>query len=188
MNPRDVIGTSESLPRSFTADFISRADGAAVSVYVNAQACGDTITDNSYAADFYRYHDVFHLTYAARLGWSPCTRAMLRRKRKSNALIDEVEDGARAQITEEAIALMLFNDAKGKALYAEGQEIDPKILDLVLAMCSGIEAATVSRETWEEAIQESFRLFRLLIANEGGRIDFDADRTFARFGGIAQLS
>jgi len=188
MSALKVILESESLPRSFTADFISRADKPAVSVYVDNQACGDTITDNSYTADFYRYHDVFHLTYAARIGWSPCTRAMLRRKRKSNALIDEVEDGARAQITEEAIALMLFNDAKGKNYYAGEHEIDPKVFDLVLAMCSGIEAATIAREAWLDTILESFRLFRLLIAHEGGRICFDADRTYARFDGAVQLS
>lgn len=186
MNPTDVTIASESLPRSFTADFIPRASGTTVSVYVDNHACGDTITDNSYENDYYRYHDVFHLTYAARLGWSPCMRAMLRRKRKSNSLIDEVEDGARAQITEEAIALMIFVDAKTKDFYAHGDEVDSKVLDLVMAMCHGIEPRSVSRQLWREAIEESYRLFRLLITNGGGRVQFDADRSLARFESIVK--
>ena len=43
------------------------------------------------------FHDVFHLAYAAVLGWSPTTRALLKIKRKSRPEIDENEDGARAK-------------------------------------------------------------------------------------------
>jgi len=70
---------------------------------------GDRINDNSYVEDFYRYHDIFHYSFAALLNWSPCTRALMRRKRKSSVLVDEIEDGAKATITEEAISLIIFN-------------------------------------------------------------------------------
>ena len=42
-----------------------------------------------------RFHDIFHLSYAAILGWSPTVRALLRCKRKSDPRVDEVEDGGK---------------------------------------------------------------------------------------------
>ena len=36
---------------------------------------GDRLTDNHLPEDDYRFHDVFHLAFAAVLGWSPTTRA-----------------------------------------------------------------------------------------------------------------
>lgn len=81
---------------------------------------------------------------------------------------------------------MLFNDAKEKGLYAEGQSVDSNVLDMVLTMCRGIEAASFSREAWKEAIQESYRLFRLLIDHNGGQIEFEG-QGLARFDGTVQL-
>jgi aryl-alcohol dehydrogenase-like predicted oxidoreductase len=51
------------------------------------------------------------------LGWSPVLRGLLKRKRKSNAKIDENEDGARAAIIEEGIATWIFNNAKRRNFY-----------------------------------------------------------------------
>ena len=55
---------------------------------------GDTLTDNVRDPDHYRFHDVFHLAYAAILHWSPVVRALIKQKRKSVQYIDENEDGA----------------------------------------------------------------------------------------------
>ena len=41
---------------------------------------------NNRRDDGYRFHDVVHLAYAAILGWSPVTRALLDCKRRSSAL------------------------------------------------------------------------------------------------------
>ncbi len=57
---------------------------------------GDRLTDNRLEPDDYRFHDVFHLAYAAILGWSPVLRALFKVKRKSCPKIDENQDGARA--------------------------------------------------------------------------------------------
>ena len=57
---------------------------------------GNELTDNAYENDGYRYHDVFHLAYAAVLGWSPVIRKLMDRKRKSDPQIDRIEDGGRA--------------------------------------------------------------------------------------------
>jgi NTP pyrophosphatase (non-canonical NTP hydrolase) len=104
----------ERLPRQFEVVFEEKALGRGVQVKakLNQVYVGDALTDNARDRDGYRYHDAFHLAYAAVLGWSPVTRALLRRKRKSNRQADEVEDGARAIIVEEAISLFLFNQAK----------------------------------------------------------------------------
>src|SRR5205823_12790053 len=40
----------------------------------NGVNIGDRLTDNKSEPDDYRFHDVFHLAYAAILGWSPVTR------------------------------------------------------------------------------------------------------------------
>ena len=69
----------EQLPRIFQVSFeeIGNASKKEVRVTcVNKNQVGDIINDNSYENDYYRYHDVFHFSFAALLGWSPCTRAI----------------------------------------------------------------------------------------------------------------
>src|SRR5690606_24082598 len=97
----------ETLPRNFIVKFeeLNNERYPQVKVTLNDRQAGDIIDDNAYVDDGYRYHDVFHYTFATLLQWSPCARAMLNRKRKSCADIDRIEDGARAAITEEAISL-----------------------------------------------------------------------------------
>src|SRR5258705_9469438 len=99
---------SEEFPKKFEISFkeISQGKKNMVQVKLNDFQVGDVISDNAYENDYYRYHDIFHYTFATMLEWSPCTRAMMKRKRKSDPVIDEVEDGARATITEEAISLL----------------------------------------------------------------------------------
>src|SRR6185369_13468344 len=100
---------------------------------------GSALTDNRMTDDDYRFHDVFHLAYAAVLGWSPVLRALLRRKRKSRPQIDEVEDGARAGIIEEAVSTLVFNNA-ARHLFYEGMEgIDYELLKAVRRMVAGLE-------------------------------------------------
>src|SRR5690606_31533809 len=101
----------ERLPRKFVATFSERplSRGVYVKISVNGVTLGDALSDNAREDDGYRYHDVFHLAYAAVLGWSPVTRALLKCKRKSSHKVDEVEDGARAAIVEEAVSILVFN-------------------------------------------------------------------------------
>ena len=87
---------NEQLLREFTVEFDSVMVGTKnkIRVSVNEIQVGDIIDDNSKENDAYRFHDVFHYTFATMLGWSPCTRSMMKRKRKSNTTMDEIEDGA----------------------------------------------------------------------------------------------
>ncbi|WP_423959099.1 hypothetical protein [Candidatus Binatus sp.] len=50
----------------------------------------------SQSPDHYRYHDVLHLGHLVFLGWPPSIRSLLRRKRKSDLMVDDNEDGLRA--------------------------------------------------------------------------------------------
>jgi NTP pyrophosphatase (non-canonical NTP hydrolase) len=104
----------ERLPRQFEVELIDVEGDARqhVRVLINGKPFGAELTDNAYDPDGYRFHDVFHFGYAAVLGWSPITRALLRRKRKSRPLLDEVEDGGRAGVIEEGVAALAFDYAR----------------------------------------------------------------------------
>ena len=156
----DGFNIAEQLPRNFSVIFNEESQ------------VGDIINDNSNENDFYRYHDVFHYTFAAMLGWSPCSRAMMKRKRKSNLKIDEIEDGARATITEEAISLVLFNDAKRKDFY-EHQKVSKEIIEQIRGMAETFEVRDKTEKDWENAVAKGYELFRKLKQNGGGKIVFD---------------
>src|SRR5206468_12617620 len=96
----------EQLPRRFEMLITEETVGDKVMVRcrLGARGVGDPLTDNAWQDDGYRFHDVFHLAHMAVLGWSPIMRSLLKRKRKSKPDVDEVEDGARAKVVEEAIA------------------------------------------------------------------------------------
>ncbi len=165
----------EQLPRKFTVSFdaIEIGPKTMVRVSIDGIQVGDTIDDNSKEADFYRFHDVFHYTFAAMLGWSPCMRAMTKRKRKSSPIIDEVEDGARATITEEAISLMIFNNAKRRNFFEEYNKISPALLNHIKEMTAPFEVAVKSKKEWQNTILIGYSLFRELVKNGGGKIHFN---------------
>lgn len=104
---------TEQIPRSFKILFAeSREDSTnKVRLTRDGRACGDPLTDNAHFENGYRYHDVFHLAYAAVLGWSPVTRKLLNCKRRSNPKTDEIEDGGRASVIEEGISALVFQYA-----------------------------------------------------------------------------
>lgn len=167
----------EQLPRQFEIEFIERGtveDGYVVQ-RLNDVYIGDRLTDNSNEVDNYRFHDVFHLAYAAYLGWSPVLRALLKRKRKSNAKKDENDDGARAMIIEEGIATWIFDHAKKHEYYEKIQvgSLDYSLLKQIQSMVRGYEVDQCKLWQWELAILEGFKMFRLLREHRGGTIKVD---------------
>lgn len=169
--------TEEQLPKNFTVSFqsvnVNGKDCVKVVVDNNSQA-GDVINDNAYKNDFYRYHDVFHYSFATLLGWSPCTRAMLKRKRKSSELVDEVEDGARATITEEALSMIIFNEAKRKDYFMDCNKVSKVTLRIIKEMTENFEVTARTTQQWEETILEAYKIFRLLVKNNGGTVEFNS--------------
>jgi NTP pyrophosphatase (non-canonical NTP hydrolase) len=133
---------------------------------------GDPLTDNIGEGDDYKFHDVFHLAYAAVLGWSPVLRALLKCKRKSIPGLDENEDGARANLIEEGISTFIFNHAKPH-FFAGASGVDYRLLAMIKAFVKGYEVDDQPFWAWERAILRGYDVFRELVAERRGRVTLD---------------
>lgn len=174
----DGFDDEERLPRQFSVTFSEkrREKQLLVRIMVSGVIVGDTLTDNAHKGDGYRFHDVFHLAYAAVLGWSPVTRALLGRKRKSNPRIDEIEDGGRASVVEEAISVLVFNEAPQRGWYGDESSVDIGLLKTIIRLTAGLEVHRCTAKQWKAAILQGYAAFRALQENRGGRVDVDLDR------------
>jgi NTP pyrophosphatase (non-canonical NTP hydrolase) len=165
----------EQLPRKFNVDFVSINDHETILIMLNGFAIGDRLTDNAHSDDGYRFHDVFHLTGIATLGWSPVFRRMLKRKRKSSSKIDEVEDGARAAIIEEAIINHIYDYARPNFL--EGMSrVDLDLINRIRDLVQGYEVSECEPWEWQDCILKSYQLFREIKEKKSGRISIDCER------------
>lgn len=163
----------ERLPRQAIISFVEE-DGK-VRMSLNGKVMGDPISDNSHTEDLYRYHDVFHLAYWAVLGWSPVIRAIMKRKRKSNSIIDEVEDGARACIIEESVSAMIFGLADANQQFRDMHNISFSLFKTISIVVRGLEVSSKTYKQWQKAIVLGFRVYRQLVENRGGRVRIDMD-------------
>src|SRR5262249_1610943 len=68
---------NEQFARVFDVTFV-RVGAQKSRMYLNGRPLGDDLTDNFYADDGYRFHDVLHLALIAHLGWSPVVRALMK--------------------------------------------------------------------------------------------------------------
>lgn len=167
----------ERLPRRAIVHFLERKRGSSrLEVVLRSRDLniGDRLTDNASQEDGYRFHDAFHLAYVAALGWSPVARAMFRLKRKSDPIVDEVQDGARAAIVEEAIAHLAFDYARGHSMLSGLDRIDPGLLKLIQRMVHGLEVEACSMVEWQRAIFMGLAAFRGLQRYRGGWLILDA--------------
>jgi hypothetical protein len=146
---------------------------------VNGDPLGSELTDNAHDPDGYRFHDILHLAFAATLGWSPVIRALLKRKRKSNKRLDEIEDGGRAIAIEEGVAALIFTYATEHSLLNGVETIDWGILRTCQTMAGGLEVRTRALFDWERAILSAFAAWREALRNGGVRVVGDlGSRTF----------
>ena len=165
----DGFPESERLPRLMEVSFHPNDSGGTLT-FINGKKFGDSLTDNRYEDDGYRFHDIFHLSYACVLGWSPTVRALLRRKRKSNPRVDEVEDGGRALVIEEGIAAMVFSYAERRN-YLEGAEaVDYNLLRTIKDMTAHLEVSCRTEGDWEHAILTGFEAWRQVRDRSKGKI------------------
>jgi NTP pyrophosphatase (non-canonical NTP hydrolase) len=168
----------ERFPRQFRVEITQFQDGEAIKVraYVDGRHYGDVLTDNAYDPDGYRFHDVFHLAFAAVLGWSPVTRGLLRRKRKSNPQVDEVEDGGRAIVIEEGLVAMVFDYAMANGFLDGVRTVDYSLLSTARSICSHLEVGRCTPRDWELAILSGAQAWRDILRYNGGTADVDLDR------------
>ncbi len=169
---------NERLPQRFVAEIVEEIvepGKARIKLLVDGAQIGSKLTDNAYADDGYRFHDVFHLAHVAHLGWSPVLRGLLDRKRRSDAEIDEVEDGGRAGVIDEAVVAMVFDYAR-KHEFLEGVDsVDYHLLKRVRSLTSGLEVRARSAYEWEQTILAGYKVWRKVRENHGGRIVIDVE-------------
>jgi len=169
----EVFPVKEQFPREFEIVFKSVDRDNKTTIIVTDEKekqLGDTLNDNTYTNDGYRYHDVFHFGYVAYLGWSPVIRSLMDIKRRTNKEIDENEDGGRAKIIEELITLYIHSEAKKCSLFKYTDRVDNNILNTVKQLVQDIEVKNCSSQQWESAIIGSYKVYHDLLENNGGRI------------------
>lgn len=136
---------------------------------------GDPLTDNARTSDGYRFHDAIHLGFLAVLGWSPNLRALLRVKRKSDSVVDECEDGARAIFAEEGLAAVLARLAQTHQGFRTPQSVTREAVEVARAVTVGLEVHAVPGWLWRHAIWQGFRAMHQLVAHDGGQLVADLD-------------
>lgn len=173
-----VFDDAERFPDRFVIELVETTAGSNTFVKVlhNGDQIGATLTDNAYQSDGYRFHDVFHLAYAAILGWSPVLRSTMKRKRKSSPKIDEVEDGGRAAVIEEGIAALVFDYARRHAFLDGVADVDDRLLNTISGMSAHLEVSTAEPWQWRKAILEGFKVWREVLKNRGGFVEADLTR------------
>lgn len=182
----DGFPRSEQLPREGAFEFVSsvtKEGRPAVQVRYDGRWLGDPLTDNSHTGDGYRFHDVFHLAYAAVLGWSPVTRKLTGTKRKSSPETDEAEDGGRAIVCEEGIALSAFAYATGHNYLDGVTRLDFPFLNIIRDNTASYEVGVRTAADWEQAILAGFAAWRALRDNNGGTVILNAENRSLVFQG-----
>ena len=166
--------SSERLPRQM--DISIDEESGIVITTIDGATYNGPLTDNRYEDDGYRFHDICHLSYASILGWSPTMRALMRRKRKSNPKVDEVEDGGRAIVIEEGISAMVFSYAERRNFLEGAEGVNYDLLRTIKDMTSHLEVSTRSEGEWERAIMTGFDIWRQVKTKGRGRIHADLER------------
>lgn len=170
----------EQLVRKFTIHFKTirnlKSGQNSLLLSMNGVHIGDRLTDNNEIEDGYRFHDVFHLMGACCLGWSPVFRRMLKLKRKSDSKVDEVQDGARAAILEEAIVGQIFSYARELNFLEGMKRVDTDLIKLIQSNVQHLEVSEIEAWEWQHYIKQSYNLFREIKNCDSGKIVFDADK------------
>jgi NTP pyrophosphatase (non-canonical NTP hydrolase) len=166
---------SEQLPRELKVSVAEEEVGkiARLRLLPEGVLIGDQLTDNAYEDDGYRYHDVMHLAHMAVLGWSPVLRRFLKRKRKSNPTIDDVEDGGRAAILEELIVAFVYANARERRNYDGIKHLDSEMLGTIRRLVSHLEVRKRRTQDWERAILQGYAAFRHLLQHRRAVLSVD---------------
>ncbi len=179
------LSPAMQFPREFEIAFLPVAPGRS-RMYFEGRRLGDDLTDNAYSDDGYRFHDVMHLANAAVLGWSPVLRSLMGRKRKHDVRIDEIEDGARARIVEEAVIKAVHSEGQRLArrrgetpeqaptpLLESSADIGFSLLKLIAGFVRDLEVSKNRFSEWESAILQGHNLFHRLRREGQGTVTVD---------------
>lgn len=168
----------EQFPRTFDISVrteVGKLGKQRTQLYYDGKPFGNELSDNSEQDDGYRLHDVFHLAFLSVLGWSPVMRGKVffNCKRRSNPGIDEIEDGGRAAVIDEAIAALIFVEAKKNNFYSGVETVEFNVLRTIKDLTAHLEVSRCSGRQWETAILAAFKVWRSLKQNKCGVIRGD---------------
>lgn len=178
------LDENEQFPRTFELRVMTNTDDHGiphVQLFNGIEKIGDDLTDNAYTDDGYRLHDVFHLSFMAILGWSPVMRKLFDCKRRSNRLLDENEDGGRANVIDEAIAAIIFIEAKNNNFFEGIESIEYGILRTIKDLTAHLEVNRCSMKEWETAILTGFKIWRQVKTSHNGIIRGDLNARTLEF-------
>jgi NTP pyrophosphatase (non-canonical NTP hydrolase) len=166
---------AEQLPRAASVHFREGEIDGRVKVEISSGGApiGNPLTDMNYDDDAYRFHDVFHLTYAAMLGWSPVTRSFFGVKRESVPRVREIEDGGRAVVIEEGVSAFVFDYARQESFLDGVPQLDSDLLRTIVSLVSHLEVRARTIAEWERAILRSYEIWRLVREHRGGTVHLD---------------
>lgn len=170
------VPESEQLPRRMVFGFSSSADGRQVLVTLDGKPFGDELTDLSSDPDGYRFHDIFHFSYAAVLGWSPVVRKLLNRKRRSTPEVDLIEDGGRGFAIDEGISALVFAYARAHGWMKGLRAVDNELLRTIKAMTSHLEVRSRTTWEWQQAILMGYDVWREVAKNGKGEVIVDLQK------------
>ena len=173
----------EKLPWKFKIEVCERTYGKNSRVYTRMGEVfiGNPLTDNISKEDGFRYHDVIHLAHVAILHWSPTFRGLLKRKRRSDKRIDEVQDGGRARVVEEGLTALVFSKAKELDYFEGHDRISIDLLKTIQEFVRGYEVEACPLWLWERCILRAYEVLQLVRKNKGGIILGDRGNRTLRY-------
>ncbi|MDE0302673.1 MAG: nucleotide pyrophosphohydrolase [Gammaproteobacteria bacterium] len=178
----------QQIPRQFSYRFEERSENDRTVVVMHDELreikTGDELTDNAYKDDGYRFHDVMHLAFAAKLGWSPVLRKLLRDEdiiENRPSPLDEAEDGGRGRVVEEAIVAAAYAYASEHEFLEGIEEIDWELLRHIKKMTQQLEVKDRSTWEWSEALLQGFMVWRKLHEQKGGTVIGDLEEGTLEF-------
>jgi len=173
----EIYPAHEQLPRQFeyllTYGLDEKGSRKVMVRTTDGKQVGNFLTDNAITEDGYRFHDVMHLAHAAVLGWSPVFRKLLDRKRRSDVKVDEVEDGGRAGVIDEALVAIEFEYAQRHQMFEGANAVDCELLRSIKRLTEGLEVRVVTPKEWEQAILQGFKVWREIRKHDGGIVRGD---------------
>jgi NTP pyrophosphatase (non-canonical NTP hydrolase) len=171
----DAFPPEEQLPREFQYTFAyATVEGAEKIVLLDptGRQVGDALTDNAKKDDGYRFHDVLHLAHAGKL---------LKRKRKSNPKVDEIEDGGRAAVIDEAIVAAVYEYAERHNFLDGAKRVDWELLRMIKRLTAAYEVNRCQAWEWEQAIIVGLGVWREVRRADGGTVRGDLRKRTLEF-------
>src|SRR3954468_14692217 len=94
----------------------------------------------------------------------------MHKKRRSNKTVDEIEDGGRAKVIDEAISALVFEHARNHNFYDGVVTIDEQLLQAIRLLTRHLEVKKVTPREWEKAILAGFEIWRKMRDARSGRV------------------